>query len=89
VRIGHAVGAAFTDRRVLGPVEASLTASAGAAACVLALIFVLFPRVLAYPFSALAAWAGLALIYRGYRLWRERRRTTRTSRQPESDSPGR
>ncbi|HEX7081442.1 MAG TPA: phospholipase D-like domain-containing protein [Gammaproteobacteria bacterium] len=70
IRIGHTIGAAFTDRRVLGPVEARLTTIAGVLLCGLALLFALFPRVLAYPLAALAAWGGLALLYRGYRLWR-------------------
>ena len=73
VRIGHTIGAAFTDRRVLGPVEARLTATTGLALCVLAALAAFFPRVLAYPLAALASWSGVALLYRGYRLWRRRR----------------
>jgi cardiolipin synthase len=72
VRIGHAIGSAFTNRRVLGPVEARLTTSVGLLLIALAVSFALFPRALAYPLSALAAWAGVALLYRAYRLWRRR-----------------
>jgi cardiolipin synthase A/B len=88
VRIGHAVGAAFTDRRVLGPVEARLTTLAGLLSCVLAIAMALFPRVLAYPLSVLAAWAGIALLYRGYRLWQGGKRSedAERDRRPKSNA---
>ncbi|MCC7496207.1 MAG: cardiolipin synthase B [Bryobacterales bacterium] len=70
VRIGHAIGAAFTDRRVLGPIEARLAATAGLLLCALAVLFSLFPRVLIYPVVVLCVWGGLALLYRAYRLRR-------------------
>jgi cardiolipin synthase A/B len=72
MRIGHTLSAAFTNRRVLEPVEARLTALAGFLLCLLALLFAVFPRALAYPLIVSAVWAGLALLYRGYRLWRIR-----------------
>ncbi len=75
LRIGRAVGAAFVDRRVLGPVELRLAAVAGCALLALAVLVALFPRVLAYPLAAFAAWSGLALLLRGLRLWRERSRS--------------
>jgi len=46
-RIGNAVGAAVTDRRTLQPVEARLTATAAVLLVGLAVLFALFPRVLA------------------------------------------
>ena len=36
--------------------------------CGLALLFALFPQVLAWPLAAIAAWTGLALLYRSFRL---------------------
>jgi hypothetical protein len=48
--------------------------TAGLVLCGLAALVVLFPRVLAYPMSALGAWVGLALLYRAYRLWKQRSR---------------
>jgi len=68
IRIGNAVGAAFTNRRVLEPVEAQLMLSAGAVLLALAIIFVFFPRLLVYPLAVLLAWIAIALLYRGYRL---------------------
>lgn len=68
VRIGNAVGAAFTNRRVLEPVEARLMFTFGSLLLALAVLFAFFPRVLVYPLVVLFAWIGVALLYRGYRL---------------------
>lgn len=70
LRIGNAVGAAFTGRRILEPVEARLMLIAGVLLVFLAILFGIFPKVLVYPLVTLLAWSGLALIYRGYKLYR-------------------
>lgn len=72
-RIGRAVGSAFTGRRVLEPVEARLMTGFGALLLALTILFALFPRMLAYPLLALFAWLGVALLYRGIRLYGQRR----------------
>ncbi len=77
VRIGNAVGAAFTDRRVLEPVEARMMTVAGIIFAVLAVILGFFPRVLAYPLMVIFAWLAAGLIYRSWRLHREGRRKER------------
>ncbi|OPX98424.1 MAG: putative cardiolipin synthase YwiE [Syntrophorhabdus sp. PtaB.Bin047] len=77
VRIGNAVGAAFTDRRVLEPVEARLMIVAGIIFAVLAVILGFFPRALAYPLMVICAWLAVGLIYRSWRLYREGRRKRR------------
>ena len=74
LRIGNAVGAAFTNRRVLEPVEARLMFTFGVLLFVLAIIFGFFPRLLAYPVVAVFVWIGLALLYRGFKLRREKKR---------------
>jgi len=74
LRVSNAIAAAFTDRRVLGPVEARLTTVSGLLLCALAILFAIFPSVLVYPVVVICGWAGLALLYRGYRLWRARNR---------------
>jgi cardiolipin synthase len=74
VRIGNAVGAAFTNRRVLEPIEARLMTSAGMLFLILAALVAWFPRVVAYALVAVCAWLGLALLHSGYRLLREGRR---------------
>jgi len=74
IRVGNAIGAAFTNRRVLGPIEARLATVSGLVLCAASVLFAVFPPALAYPLAALGAWAGLALLYRGYRLRRDRTR---------------
>jgi cardiolipin synthase A/B len=76
LRIGNAVGAAFTNRRVLGPVEARLMFTFGTLLLILAIVFTLFPRALAYPVVAIFVWIGISLLYRGFKLRRERKRTS-------------
>ena len=70
VRIGNAIGAAFTNRRPLGPIEARLALTAGLLLCALSVVVAVFPQVVAYPLVLVGAWAGIALLYRGYRLRR-------------------
>src|SRR5688572_18045741 len=69
MRIGNAVSAAFTNRRVLEPVEGRLMILVGLLLLSLAVIGWFFPRGLSYPLVFLLAWSALALIYRGYKLW--------------------
>jgi cardiolipin synthase A/B len=71
IRISNAVGAAFTNRRVLEPVEGRLMILVGLLLLSLAVIGWFFPRGLSYPLVFLLAWSSLALIYRGYKLWTE------------------
>ncbi len=75
LRVRNAIGAAFTDRRVLDPIEARLTMIAGVLLCALGILFAIFPKALVYPAVVVCAWGGLALLYRGYRLWRGRNKT--------------
>jgi cardiolipin synthase len=70
VRIGNAIGAAFTDRRVLEPVEGRLLLATGTALLASAALFGVFPRLAAYPLVVLLAWVGAALVYRGWTLRR-------------------
>lgn len=84
VRIGNAVGAAFTNRRELEPVEARIWLTMGALLIGLAVLFAFFPRVLAYPTVALFGWIALALLYRAYSLRRKHRRESTARRVAES-----
>jgi cardiolipin synthase len=68
LRISNTVGAAFTNRRVLEPVEAHIMLTTGSLLLALAILFVSFPRVLVYPTVVILAWIGVALFYRGYKL---------------------
>ena len=84
VRIGNAIGAVFTNRRSLGPIEARIALTTGVVLCALAIVLALFPQVLAYPLVVIAAWGGIALVYRAYRLHRARRKEVVASVQPVS-----
>ena len=68
LRIGNAVGAAFTNRRVLEPVEARIMLCSGLLLMGLAISFWFFPRALTFPLIVVLLWISLALLYRAYRL---------------------
>jgi cardiolipin synthase len=70
IRIGNAVGAVLTDRRVLGPVQARLTCTVGLALCAVSVLVAMFPKVVAYLVAALGLWGGLSLLWRAARLTR-------------------
>jgi cardiolipin synthase len=74
VRIGNAVGAAITNRRILAPVEARLMTGVGALFLVLAALVATFPRLLGYPLFIIFVWLGLVLLYKSYKLYREKDR---------------
>ncbi len=71
LRIGHTVGAAFTGRRVLEPVEARLMTIAGLILLAISILFAFFPQGLAYPLLLIFAWLGFALLYQSLKLYRE------------------
>jgi cardiolipin synthase len=73
IRISNAVGAAFTSHRVFHPQEARFVIVAGVLLLGLAVLFAWFPRLPAYVLVALLGWTSLALLYRGYKLRRERK----------------
>ena len=85
VRIGNAVGAVLTNRRVLAPVQAGLTCLVGALLCAFAVLVTVFPRAIAVPAAGLGLWGGLALLWRGIQL---RRRSKQASnavvKEPEA-----
>lgn len=88
VRIGNAVGAAFTSRRELEPVEARISWALGAVLAGMAVLFAFFPRVLAYPVGVLFFWIALALAVRGYKLRRKGKRAQHAEQTGTySDSP--
>lgn len=74
IRIGNAVGAAFTNRRVLDPVEARIMLTVGTLLLALAALFVFQPAVLVWPAVVVLAWVGLTLLYKAYRVHRKRDR---------------
>ncbi len=73
VRIGNVIGAAFTDRRALGPVEAQMMVTGALLLLGFACFFALYPRALAYPLVAGSIWVGVTLLMRAYKLHRQGR----------------
>ena len=77
VRIGNAIGAAFTDHRVLGDVEGRFTLLVGLLLSGLAALFWFFPQVLIYPAVVLLGWFGIAVIYKAGKIISRSRRNAR------------
>ncbi|HEU4643519.1 MAG TPA: phospholipase D-like domain-containing protein [Gemmatimonadaceae bacterium] len=73
LRLGNAAGAMITERRALGPAEAQLAATMGAVLLAIALVAVLWPRVIALPLTLLVTWIGGAMLAKAYALRRRRR----------------
>jgi cardiolipin synthase len=71
IRIGNALSAAVTNRRILEPVEAQIIAAAGTILVGLSVLFWFFPQVPGYILMVLFAWIGLALLFHGYKLHHE------------------
>jgi len=72
IRIGNVVSAAFTDRRVLQPVEARLVLTVGLVLLGIAFLLYFVPQAAGYPLMALSVWIGAALVYRAWKLHRGR-----------------
>jgi len=66
--IGSSVGAAMTNRRVLGPAEARVMASAGVALLAVTAVIVKWPKVLAIPVGVLLGWIAISLLVRVVKL---------------------
>lgn len=71
LRIGNAVGAAFTRQRVLEPVEARIMFLVAVLLLGLATLFILYPRVLVIPLVVIMVWVAGALLWTGLGLLRE------------------
>ena len=71
LRIANSVGAALTDKRVLGDTSSGPLFIGTLALIALAVIAILWPACIGWPFGALAGWFALNL---GIRAWRVRKR---------------
>jgi cardiolipin synthase len=78
--VGAAVGAALTNRRVLGPAEAHLLVIVAVILLAVAIAAVLWPRLIALPIAAIAAWLGGVMVIKARRLRRRRRAVQRNVR---------
>ena len=93
IRFGHAVGAALTGQRTLGPAEARVATIGGLVVVALAVAALLWPRLVTFPLAALGLWLGAALLLHAARLARsargagERRAKERSEGAEPGDSP--
>jgi cardiolipin synthase len=69
LRLGRAVGAALTNRRLLGAAEAQVMAVAGVVLLATAVVAALWPQLVAYPIAAITGWIALGLFARARKLW--------------------
>jgi cardiolipin synthase len=67
LRLGNALGAALSPRKLHGPAERRLLLPAGLALVAFAPVSVLWPQALAWPLGALGLWLGAALLIRAAR----------------------
>jgi cardiolipin synthase len=67
LRIGNTVGAAFSNRRALGPAESGLMFSVALGFLLLAVIAVMMPLAITVPLAALALWIAVTLLVRAWR----------------------
>lgn len=72
LRIGNAIGSVLAARRVHRPTERMLMGQGGASLAVLAIVGLVWPRVLAWPLALIFMWFALALIARSLRRPKER-----------------
>jgi cardiolipin synthase A/B len=84
IRLGNAVGAAFTSRRVLEPVEARLMLTSALLLLGFAVLIWFFPRSLTYPLIVFLVWVALALIYRAFRFQTQTRAKATPIERPET-----
>lgn len=71
LRIGNTVGAAFSNRRKLGPEESGLAFNVALGFLLLAVVALLMPLAITVPLAALALWIAVTLLVRA---WRTRKR---------------
>lgn len=85
VRFAHAVGSVVTHRRGIGFAQSRLMAVFAVVLVALATVSVLWPRVVALPIAALAAWLGVTLLASAIRLRRLRARQRRDGQGPAQE----
>lgn len=92
LRLGNTVGAAITNRRVLGPTEAGTMIGVGVALLAFAAVIVLWPRLVAVPLALLAAWVAVAFLAQARELRaagkQEAEEESRATRQHAGDAAG-
>jgi cardiolipin synthase len=68
LRIGNTVGAAFSNRRILGPAESGMLSSVALGFLGFAAIALILPLAVTVPLAVLALWIGVTLLVRAWRM---------------------
>ena len=84
VSVGSALGAALTNRRVLGAAESGLLVKVSVAVLGFAAVAALWPRVVAWPLALLGAWLGVAWLFKA---WGLRRQAPRPDGSASAEAP--
>jgi cardiolipin synthase len=87
--VGSALGAALTDRRILGPAEAGLLFLMAGVAVAIGVLAAIWPRALAWPVAFIAMWSGIAWAAKGISLRRRRRGSPRVEQLEDAMAAGR
>jgi cardiolipin synthase len=82
------VGAAITNRRVLGPAEARITLTAGFLLAALSILSVIWPRIITIPLAVLGIWVAASLFVKAYGLYREGKREEKALSSPPQTESG-
>jgi cardiolipin synthase len=86
LRLGNALGSALSARRLLGPAERRILVPGGLILFAVALVAVLWPKLVAWPLGALASWLGIALLVRAARIPKSAIATGAAT--PQQSAPG-
>jgi cardiolipin synthase len=84
IRIGNSVSAALGGQRVLGPAESNLIVAPGLALIAVAVLGVLWPRVVFFPLVLAFGWLGLTLLIHAVKVHRNRGRRERRLAAPSA-----
>jgi cardiolipin synthase len=68
IGVGSTVGAAITNRRVLGPAEARIMFMAAGLLLLLSIVTVKWPRGVTFPLAFIGTWVAIALFIRAWKL---------------------
>lgn len=85
---GSSIGASISQHRALTPTEARVLAVGGLVLVALGLIAVFAPKLIAYPLAVIAAWLGIALLLRAWRLRFPKRSMPGTSMEGGNHASG-
>jgi len=86
--VGSALGAALTDRRLLGPAESGLLVKLALIALAIAAAAFVWPRLLAIPLAVFTGWLGLAMLGKAWKLRRQRPGPTPGARSHDRAAAG-